>query len=88
MEIKDADILANNLLINLRLIKIDIENAENILIELNKKYKDTQIEYSKIYNFTTEAKDIELKKKEQILSALELDKVLFLERQKKKLGKN
>jgi len=37
----------------------------------------------KIFEFTTEAKEIELEKKEQLLSALELDKVLFLERQKK-----
>ena len=82
---EDADILANSLLESMNLIKIDIEKVEFILESLNKKYKNTEKEYLKIFEFTTEAKEIELEKKEQLLSALELDKILFLERQKKKL---
>ena len=78
LSLEDADILANSLLESMNLIKIDIES-------LNKKYKNTEKEYLKIFEFTTEAKEIELEKKEQLLSALELDKILFLERQKKKL---
>ena len=78
VSLEDADILANSLLESMNLIKIDIES-------LNKKYKNTEKEYLKIFEFTTEAKEIELEKKEQLLSALELDKILFLERQKKKL---
>lgn len=85
LSLEDADILANSLLESMNLIKIDIEKVEFILESLNKKYKNTEKEYLKIFEFTTEAKEIELVKKEQLLSALELDKVLFLERQKKKL---
>ena len=85
LSLEDADILANSLLESMNLIKIDIEKVEFILESLNKKYKNTEKEYLKIFEFTTEAKEIELEKKEQLLSALELDKILFLERQKKKL---
>ena len=85
LSLEDADILANSLLDSMNLIKTDIEKVESILKSLNKKYKNTEKEYLKIFEFTTEAKEIELEKKEQLLSALELDKILFLERQKKKL---
>ena len=85
LSLEDADILANSLLDSMNLIKTDIEKVESILKSLNKKYKNTEKEYLKIFEFTTEAKEIELEKKEQLLSAVELDKVLFLERQKKKL---
>lgn len=87
LNLEDTDILANSLLESMNLIKIDIEKVESILESLNKKYKNTEKEYLKIYKLTTEAKEIELEKKELLLSALELDKVLFLERQKKKLEK-
>jgi hypothetical protein len=80
LSLENADILANSLLKSMNLIKIDIES-------LNKKYKNTEKEYLDIFEFTTEAKEIELEKKELLLSALELDKVLFLERQKKKIEK-
>jgi hypothetical protein len=87
LSLEDADILANSLLESMNLIKIDIEKVEFILQSLNKKYKNTEKEYLDIFEFTTEAKEIKLEKKELLLSALELDKILFLERQKKKIEK-
>ena len=87
MNIEDVDILANHLLEDMIKIKIDIENAAIILESLKIKYKDTQKEYSNIYALTTEAKKIELGKKEKQRLALEIDKALFLERQQNKLLK-
>lgn len=86
MNIEDVDILANHLLEDMIKIKIDIENAAIILESLKIKYKTIQCEYSKIYKFTTDAKELELDKLDQIRSALEIDKLLFLERQQNKIG--
>ena len=80
----DADIIANKLLENMVKIKTDIEHFELILESLKIKYKNTQKEYSKIYGLTTEAKEIELDKKEKQRLAWEIDKALFLERQQSK----
>ena len=77
LSLEVADILANSLLESMNLIKIDIES-------LNKKYKNTEKEYLKIFEFTTEAKEIELGKKDKHRLAWEIDKALFLERQQNK----
>ena len=79
----EADIIANKLLENMIKIKTDIEHFEIILEALKIKYKYTQKEYSKIYGLTTEAKEIEIEKKENQRIAWEIDKALFLERQQK-----
>lgn len=83
----DADVIANKLLKDMVKIKTDIKHFEIILESLKIKYKDTQKEYSNIYALTTEAKKIELGKKEKQRLALEIDKALFLERQQNKLLK-
>jgi hypothetical protein len=83
----DADVIANKLLKDMVKIKTDIEHFEIILKSLKIKYKDTQTEYSNIYALTTEAKEIELEKKEKCRQAWEIDKALFLERQQNKLLK-
>jgi hypothetical protein len=80
----DADVIANKLLEDMVKIKTDMEHFEIILEALKIKYKDTQKEYSKIYGLTTEAKEIELERKEKQRRAWEIDKVLFLERQQNK----
>ncbi len=80
----DADVIANKLLEDMVKIKTDMEHFEIILESLKIKYKDTQKEYSKIYGLTTEAKEIELEKKEKQRLAWEIDKALFLERQQNK----
>jgi hypothetical protein len=87
MNVEDADILANHFLEDMIKIKIDIENAAIILESLKIKYKNILCEYSKIYKFTTDSKENELVKLDQLKSALEIDKLLFLERQQNKLGK-
>ena len=83
----EADVIANKLLKDMVKIKTDIKHFEIILESLKIKYKDTQKEYSNIYALTTEAKKIELGKKEKQRLALEIDKALFLERQQNKLLK-
>ncbi len=80
----DADVIANKLLEDMVKIKTDIEHFEIILKSLKIKYKYTQTEYSNIYVLTTEAKEIELDKKEKCRQAWEIDKALFLERQQNK----
>ena len=84
LEKVDADVIANKLLEDMVKIKKDMEHFEIILESLKIKYKDTQKEYSKIYGLTTEAKEIELEKKENQRLAWEIDKALFLERQQNK----
>ena len=84
LTLNDADIIANKLLENMVKIRTDIEHFELILESLKIKYKNTQKEYSKIYGLTTEAKEIELEKKENQRLAWEIDKALFLERQQNK----
>ena len=83
----DADVIANKLLKDMVKIKTDIKHFEIILESLKIKYKDTQTEYSNIYALTTDAKEIELGKKEKRRQAWEIDKVLFLERQQNKILK-
>lgn len=61
----EADVIANKLLKDMVKIKTDIKHFEIILESLKIKYKDTQKEYSNIYALTTEAKKIELGKKEK-----------------------
>ena len=80
----EADVIANKLLKDMVKIKTDIKHFEIILESLKIKYKNTQKEYSNIYALTTEAKEIELEKKEKQRIALEIDKALFLERQQNK----
>lgn len=77
----DADVIANKLLEDMVKIKTDMEHFEIILESLKIKYKNTQKEYSKIYGLTTEAKEIELERKEKQRRAWEIDTALFLERQ-------
>ena len=84
LEKVDADVIANKLLEDMVKIKKDMEHFEIILESLKIKYKDTQKEYSKIYGLTTEAKEIELEKKEKQRRAWEIDTALFLERQQNK----
>ena len=84
LTLNDADIIANKLLENMVKIRTDIEHFELILESLKIKYKNTQKEYSKIYGLTTEAKEIELEKKEKQRRAWEIDTALFLERQQNK----
>lgn len=84
LTLNDADVIANKLLEDMVKIKTDMEHFEIILEALKIKYKDTQKEYSKIYGLTTEAKEIELGKKDKHRLAWEIDKALFLERQQNK----
>ena len=84
MNIESADLIAFQLLEDMVKIKIDIEKFEFILNSLKMKYKNTQHKYSKIYGSTTAAKEFELEKKEKQRLAQELDKALFLERQKER----
>lgn len=88
LTLNDADVIANKLLEDMVKIKTDMGQFEIILESLKIKYKDTQKEYSKIYGLTTEAKEIELEKKEKQRLAWEIDKALFLERQQNKQLKN
>ena len=80
---ENIDLIAIQLLENMDQIKKDIENVELLLESLQIKYKNNQLEYSKIYGLTTVAKDIEIDKKEKQRVAWELDRFLFLERQNK-----
>ena len=53
-------------------------------VNVDTTYRKVKVDREEKNNFEI-LEEIELEKKEQLLSALELDKILFLERQKKKL---
>ena len=82
-----ADAIAEATLFEMVKYKKDIEYYELVIDALKIKYKNAEECYSKVYGQTTIAKKRENEKKQAQLIALQIDKELFLQRQKDKLDK-